>query len=63
MGGGGERQFGERVKAGFFSSIHTGVLVISELKYGDGSERGMCVSVDCSLKTCVRWVFLLSLSN
>ena len=44
----------ERVKGGFSLSLHTGMLIVRGLKGGDGSECGMCVSVDCSHKTCVR---------
>ena len=52
----------ERVKGDFFASLHTGVLIVSRLSGGDGSERSLCVSVDCGSKTCVRWIFLLFLS-
>ena len=51
----------ERVKGDFFASLHTGALIVSGLSGGDGSERSLCVSVDCGSKTCVRWIFLLSL--
>ena len=52
----------ESVKGDFFASLHTGVLIVSGLSDGDGSERSLCVSVYCGSKTCVRWIFLLSLS-
>ena len=44
----------ESVKGDFFASLHTGVLIVSRLSGGDGSERSLCVSVDCGSKTCVR---------
>ena len=52
----------ERVKGDFSCSLHTGALIVSGLSDGDGSERSLCVSVDCGSKTCVRWIFLLFLS-
>ena len=51
----------ERVKGDFSCSFHTGTLIVSGLPDGDGSKRSLCVSVDCGSKTCVRWIFLLSL--
>lgn len=42
------------MKGDFLVYLHTGMLVISELGYGDGSECSMCEYMDESLYLCKR---------